>query len=474
MKKQHIQKLAIVFVCILCFGMGLGVSKIANTESSNSSEWDKLKTVYSILTTKWYYANQIDDLDSELVEQAILGMTTLEEDAHTNYMTLKNAEAFSSTLEGSSIGIGFSYYLNEDGNMTISSVFINSPADQAGLQKGDIVLSVGDLSCIEDGCEEIISLIQSSEGKDLEICFIRDEKEVHTSVSPSSYDSTVTLQLEDDYAIIELNSFSEYSAVEFNEALQRMKETGISNLILDLRDNGGGYLSSVSDIGACLLPTGSTIFIENLADGSSKEQKVSNTYSQTELDSIVILQNEDTASASEVLIGALKDYLGDKVTTVGQTTYGKGTEQTSIAFNDGTSMKYTIAEWLTPNGTSINLEGFKPDIEVEECDVQTVLYREMDDDETIGEDTVHDNASALQTYLQFLGYDVDRTDDYFSTTSSNALKEYQKDHDLEQTGICDKETFEQISEDALLKLNKEYDSLDYQMLKGIEVLQSNL
>ena len=113
------------------------------------------------------------------------------------------------------------------------------------------------------------------------------------------------------------------------------------------------------------------------------EQKTSNEYDCIDMDSIDILQNENTASAAEVLIGALKDNLKDKITTVGTTTYGKGTEQVSIPFEDGTSLKYTIAQWKTPNGTSINNKGFKPDVESNADEVISTTYKQMEEGEII-------------------------------------------------------------------------------------------
>ena len=186
------------------------------------------------------------------------------------------------------------------------------------------------------------------------------------------------------------------------------------------------------------------------------------------MDSIVILQNENTASAAEVLIGALKDNLKDKITTVGTTTYGKGTEQVSIPFEDGTSLKYTIAQWKTPNGTSINNKGFKPDIEVNRDEVISTTYKQMEEGEIIQKDRVHTNAKALQIYLDYLGYNVDRKDTYFSIESSNSLKQYQMDHNLEATGDCDEKTFQLIASEVLLKINETH--LDVQYDKAISLI----
>lgn len=469
-KKEYISTIATIIACITCMLIGYFANGFLS-DRPKSQEWDKLETIYSILTNKWYYANQIEDVDSKLVEQAISGMSTLEEDAHTNYFSLEMAQKFSQSLEGSNVGVGFSYYLDDNKNFVVKNTFVNSPADFAGLKKGDIITSVGDMECAKSEAKDIVSMIKSSDGVALKVNYLRDGKECETDITPSSYDATVCNSIEDTYGVIELTSFSEYSAKEFNESIQRIKKAGKKKLIIDLRNNSGGYLKSVLDISSCLIPKDAVVFIENLSDGSKKEQISSNKYEVVDFDSIVVLQNGDTASAAEVLIGTLKDNLGDKVITVGTQSYGKGTEQVSVPFKDGTSIKYTVCEWSTPNGTSINLKGFEPDHKVELGEEQTVAYIEMEASELIEPDHVHTNAEALQTYLKFLGYNVDRTDQYFSPTSSQALAKFQKDQGIRSNGICDQTTWEKVKEVVLLEINKQEEKIDYPMLKAIELVK---
>ena len=170
------------------------------------------------------------------------------------------------------------------------------------------------------------------------------------------------------------------------------------------------------------------------------------------------------------MIGALKDNLGDTVITVGTTSYGKGTEQVTVPFSDGTSFKYTVARWYTPKGTSINKKGFKPDIEVKLGEVKTTSYYKVKKKDVIKKDSVDDNAQALQVYLKYLGYDVDRTDTYFSNTSSQALASFQQNNRLEVTGDCDKKTWDLLMEKVLLKMNGT-PSDDTQRQKAIEEAQ---
>ena len=465
------QKILIVLLCIACFGAGISVPMILDhTSSVDSKEQKKFDTIYSILNTDWYYSNKIKNLDSTLIEQAITGMATLDKDAHTNYFNLEQAKAFSTSLEGSNVGLGISFYLNENKHFVVSNVYINSTADKKGLKPNDEIISIDDLKCSENDSDSIIKYIKSHEGKSVKIKYLRDGKEYTTNLIPGTFDSTVVCNIYDGYGEIILSSFSENSGKDFSKAMSRLQEAGIKKLVLDLRNNGGGYLNAALEISSSLIPSKSVVFKEKDKNGKIIKQKTKDEFNQVKMDKIVVLQNENTASASEVLIGALKDNLGDIITTVGTTSYGKGTEQVTVPFSDGTSFKYTVAKWYTPNGTSINKKGFKPDIEVELGEAKTTSYYKFKKKDVIKKDSVDDNAKALQIYLQYLGYSVDRTDTYFSNTSSQGLANFQKDNNLEATGDCDKTTWDLLVEKVLLKMN-ETPSDDTQRQSAIEEVE---
>ncbi len=468
-KKTHV---LIVLSCLVCFGIGYFIPKQNFIQSGESSvEQDKFNTVYNILTNKWYYSNSNENLSTELIEQALIGMTTLEEDPHTSYLDLESAQQFSSALDGSSVGLGFNIYVNADNNLVVKNVYINSAADQAGLQPGDVITAVDDRVCSSNNYEDVIAYIQENEGNELTITYQRDGQEATVNVTPGTFDTTVSVRIYDDYAKVIVSSFSEDTGKDFYDALQRVKENDIDQLIIDLRDNTGGYLTAAIEVASALLPDDTIVFKEEYADGSQNEQKTDDDYTQQSFDQIVILQNENTASASEVVIGALKEHLNKKVTTVGTTTYGKGTEQTQISFEDGTSMKYTIAKWLTPSGESIDGTGFEADVEVDVDDIRSMAYVEFNEDDVIEADTVAENAAAVQSMLQYLGYDIDRTDTYFSVQSSEALKQFQSENDLEATGNCDYETWNALLDQSSLQLNEEGEQGDNQLQRAIELLK---
>ncbi|MDO4467319.1 MAG: S41 family peptidase [Bacillota bacterium] len=468
-KTNKARNLLIVALCIVCFVMGLCVPMAFQRVNiaADSMEKQKFESIFSLLTNDWYFRDEVENVETTLLEKAITGMTNLEEDPHTNYFNLEQAQNYSHSLAGSNVGVGFSYYLNSDNNFAIKQVFINSPAEKAGLRYRDVIVQVGDLVCAQSESADIVSFIKSKEGKEIEVKYLRDGQEQVAKIVPASYDQTIVCEIIDDYAIISVSSFSEDTGKDFAVAMGRVQDAGIKNIIIDLRNNTGGYLVAAVDIASSLVESGSIVIYDETKEGERTEYRTNDTYAQVKLDQIVVLQNGNSASASEALIGTLKDLEGDKLTTVGTNTYGKGTEQTSIAFSDGTSMKYTIAKWYSPKGTNIDGIGWAPDVEVVQEKVKTVGYIDLEKDDIIQADSVHTNGTALQMYLQYLGYEVDRTDQYFSLVSSNSLAKFQQDHGLEATGNCDQKTWELLKNQILIKMGDDGREGDIQLQTAI-------
>ena len=213
MRKKS-QTILITLLCIACFGAGISVPVILNKKTTgNSKEQEKFDTIYSILNSDWYYSNKIKNLDSKLMEQAIDGMTTLDQDAHTNYFDLEQAKAFSSSLEGSNVGLGISFYLNENKNFVVSNVYINSTADKKGLKPHDEIISLDDLKCSENDSDTIIKYIKAHEGKSVKTKYLRDGKEYTTNLIPGTFDSTVVCNIYEGYGEIILSSFFSWHSV---------------------------------------------------------------------------------------------------------------------------------------------------------------------------------------------------------------------------------------------------------------------
>lgn len=482
-KKDHWKRAAgALLICALLFGQFAGCSGGQPAKSTGMVS-DKMNTIYKILKQDWYYRHETEDLDSRLTEQAIAGMTTLDEDLHTNYFSLEQAEDFSSRLSGSSKGIGLGYFNNSAGQMQVSKVYVNSPAEQAGVQMGDIILSISGESMSnlsnDERTAKVADLVGNAEGPvSLEI--LRDGQTLSLEATPDVFDSTVVSYMKDGTGVIELSSFSEYSGDDFVQAAARLKDQGAKKLVIDLRDNSGGYLSAAVRIASALLPEGAHIMKEEtrpeteFLSEQSKWISVDPEVTKTPFEKIAILQNGNTASAAEVLIGALKDNLGsDVVTTYGTTTYGKGTEQTQVPFKDGTSFKYTFAKWYTPNNVSIDKVGFAPDVELESQwdQVSAAGFVNLDQD-VIEPDTVAFDAAPVQLYLQYLGYPVTRTDQYFAPESSQALFQFQQDTGLEPTGRIDQATLETLFNRVTMRHNEEKFEKDEVLNAALQDLQN--
>lgn len=445
----------------------------AASEAQAVKDTTKYEEVKNILENEWYYGAGNPNLDSELTEKALEGMTSFENDPHTMYLPLDRSTDYSQQLAGNNVGLGVVCYQNAGQPMRLKSIFINSPADEAGLKAGDEILKIDDLDGTETPLDQIIEYIKGKPNTSVHLTVRRDGQTLEMDLTPAQYDSTVAFDVEDGYGLVNLSSFSQNSGKDAVEAFKRLEEAGTKNLILDLRGNTGGYLHAMQTIASAFLPADSVLFKEKLRDGTVREITVADDSYQANFDHVYILQNGLTASSSEVLIGALKDQIPDKVTTIGSKTYGKGTEQLNKVFDDGTTLKYTVAEWLTPNGTSVNMVGIEPDVPVEVEEYQSVGYRLMnEDEEPIRPDTVNDNAAALQIFLRELGYPAVRSDNYYSPESEAALRQFQSDNDLETTGEADAKTFALLVQKVSEKINTEgYDS-DTVFQKALELMNS--
>ena len=411
-KKARRRKFAVVCSCLLFFAAGFFVAKGTQgtvVSGEASAEMQKLESVYTILNEDWYFGKDIQDLSTTLLEKAISAMAFSETDLHTYYMSQEDAQNFSTSLEGTFVGIGIQFYQNAQGQYVVSAVFENSPAQKAGLQRGDLIISVMGEDCSTLSSGEIQELLALSEDETAQIVIERDGAQQTVSVKPAVVDNTVE-----------------------------------SKIILDLRDNGGGYLSSALDIAACFLPQDTIVFQSEDRSGERTEYKVTEGYTPISFDQIVILMNENTASASEVLISALDENLGDQVIMIGNTTYGKGTMQTSVPFSDGTSLKYTTAQWFSSQGKQINGVGITPDVEVSLDEARSIGMPNYTEEISVEADSVAVIAKPVQIYLRFLGYDADRSDEYFSQASSSALAQFQRDQGLEADGVIDNETAEAL------------------------------
>lgn len=472
-ERKRKRKIAgIVAICVLCFFGGFGINAIYHAGSiANDATFSRLSEVYSIMSNKFYFGKDMEDFNSTLIDGAINGMVSAGEDIHTMYMDANLSETFTSSMEGSFVGIGVQYYEQTKDVFVITRVYKNSPAQEAGLMKGDQIYSINGTICENMDADKVKSLITGDSGSTVEIELVREGEHIKKTVERREIQDTVYSEINGETATLELTTFAETSGEEVGKHLKDIKEQGCKNLILDLRDNTGGYLTAAQQISSYLLKDEQVIFKEEDKDGNVKDYMTRSDLPHYEFNKIIVLVNGETASAAEVLTAALKETVD--ATVVGVKTYGKGTVQMPLAFNDGSMLKYTIAEWLTPSGEKINEKGIEPDVEVTLDPALTTGVPQLGEDETYAGDTVNIAAKSVQIYLKFLGYNVDRSDEYFSPTSSLALKQYQSDKGIDATGSINADTINSLLSSVSLKYHEDQDNLDVQMKKAVELANGN-
>jgi len=317
----------------------------------------KSRIIYNLIQNN--YAGEADF--ENITENTLKGMVEGLEDPNSVYFTKEELNSFTADVEGSYVGIGISVQENGD-YLTITEVFKESPAEKAGIKAGDLILKVDGQDVFELSLEEAVSLIRKEEGEQVELFLQRGSQNFTRLLTCQKIELKVV-----DYELlspligyISLDTFSERAVEEFNNALTELDRKGARGLIVDLRQNGGGYLNSGLKIASQLIPKGEPIVY--LVDKNGKETPYFSFNSEPYSKPVVLLVDSQTASASEIVAGAWQDY-GCAV-LIGETTYGKGSVQTLFTLPDGSALKLTTAHYLTPLKRAIDGVGITPDYAV--------------------------------------------------------------------------------------------------------------
>jgi len=334
-----------------------------NRVQINNKNIKQLVSVYDELVENYY--GELDD--EELLESGIEGMINYLDDPYSTYFDSSISEEFNEMLEGEYIGLGAEISMNLNTKvLTVTKVLDNSPAKRSGLKIKDVIIEVAGKKVAELELDEITNIIKNGEiGTTVELKVIREKAEViiefergiieHTSVF-----GEVVEQDGKKIGLVTINVFAKNSHKQFERVINSLKEQNIEGLILDIRNNSGGYLTAVKSIANMFLDKKDVIFI--IKDKNGEEKQLSNKKKEIEIPTVLLI-NGGSASASEILAAALNENLG--VELVGLNTYGKGTVQTTKTLSSGAIVKYTIQEWLTPSGKNIDKDGIAPTIEIE-------------------------------------------------------------------------------------------------------------
>lgn len=381
---KSINLLIIVIIFALGFFVGNLDSNPLKVKVSNvdiSTFWK----VWNILDNQFVTTNHKDKLGQEIstttvsefdsmskeqrrIYGAIKGMVDSEQDPYTTFFTPEEASSFETEIKGSFDGIGMEVG-KKDGIIVVITPISGSPAERAGIKTGDKIIKINNITTLDMNIDEAVKMIRGPKGTTVLIQVYRDgvEKPIDFKIARDTIQLPTldkTYDKNTGVYTIKIYSFSEHVTGLFKEAMQEFSSTNSNRLIIDLRGNPGGYLEAAVDISSYFVPAGKVVVSQDYGSKQKIEQLRSLGYDllANKKVKVVVLVDGGSASASEIVAGALQD---NKVATIiGEKTFGKGSVQEYIKVTDKTGLKVTIARWLTPNGNSISVSGLVPDIEV--------------------------------------------------------------------------------------------------------------
>lgn len=380
--KKYLIFFAVIFLLAGSFYLGYDRGKISGSQGTekkvditraiieNKLPDEGEKVDFSLFWKVWDLLKQKhidkDKLDAQkLVYGAINGMLKATGDPYSNFFSPEDSKAFSEEIGGSFEGIGAELGM-KDNVLTVIAPLDGSPAQKAGLRAGDKILKINGKLSTDMGIDDAVASIRGKKGTEVTLTILHDGDTDTTDVKITRDTievKSVKLEFRDnDIAYIKLTKFGENTGKEFNDAASQIIAKNSKGIILDLRNNPGGLLDKAVEIASKFIPKDKVVVSEE--DSSGKKESLS-TLGGDKLGSIplVVLINEGSASASEILAGALRDDLG--TTLVGQKSFGKGSVQELMDLPGGSSVKITIAKWLTPNGDYIMEKGIEPGVQVE-------------------------------------------------------------------------------------------------------------
>lgn len=337
------------------------ISSILGIESSNDNQLTKsIKYIKTILDK--YYLNDIDE--DKATEGALKGYVASLGDPYTEYIPKDEMEDYKSDLMGNYVGIGIYMAQNtKDNTIVVLTPIKYSPAEEAGILPGDIIKKINGVEYTGEDMTAAANNIKGEEGSTvtLEIQRGQEIKTFEIKRKKITTNPVISEKLDSNIGYLEVTSFDEDTAQNFKAKYEELKSQGITSLIIDLRNNGGGLVDQALQIADYIVPKGKDLLVTVDKD---KNEKIEKSKEDVLIDMpIVVLVNENSASSSEILAGALKDL--NEATIVGTTTYGKGVIQQLLTLRSGAGLKVTVEEYYTPNRTKINGVGIEPNEKVE-------------------------------------------------------------------------------------------------------------
>ncbi len=326
---------------------------------SDRAHVQKLEYLEQLIDEEYLEEKDEDELAEGLYAGLLYGLG----DPYSRYYTAEEYEQETTSTEGSYVGIGVLMQENQEGGVRIVECYEGGPGELAGLQAGDIISALDGIDITEAELTEVVDKIKNSGNDSVVLTIHREDVEEALEITVPIKDvvlpSVFHEMLNQEIGYIRISEFTGVTCEQYQEAFAELNEQGMKKMVVDLRDNPGGLLTSVCDVLSELLPEGLIVYTEDKY--GNREEKTSEGKHPLEMP-LAVLVNEGSASASEIFAGAVQDYgIG---TIVGMNTYGKGIVQAITPLVDGSAVKLTVSRYYTPNGNSIHEVGIRPDVEV--------------------------------------------------------------------------------------------------------------
>ena len=331
-------------------------------DESEKVIFSKIKHLMGIIDERSIYKPD----DKEVVEGIYKGIFNSLGDKYSCYYTSDEYEKLMESIEGNYVGIGAYVGVNDSGYSYIAQPMKQSPAEKAGLKVGDVIYKVDDVNVLEKTSEEVVAMIKGEEGTKVKITIAREDEPDYIDfvITRKEIESqTVEYEVkEDNIGYIAVGSFDSVTTKQFENAIDELTKKKVSGLVIDLRNNPGGNLDVVVEMLDLFVKKGDLIVYTEDKNGKKTSEYRAKGDKKVNLP-LAVLVNGNSASASEIFAGAVKDYKLGKI--VGDTTFGKGIVQTVTRLNDGSAIRFTIAKYFTPSGKNIHEKGVKPDVKVD-------------------------------------------------------------------------------------------------------------
>ena len=360
--KHEFHNIEVIFITITTAIVSLYIGTKLNKQSKieNDKYINEIIENYNYILDNYY-----SDVDKDkLVKGSIDGMVASLDDDYSEYISKDENSAFYINLNGTYEGIGVEIYNNEKNDIVVLGVISDSPAAKAGIKTGDIIKKIDDKELTNTDKSELTKYVQTNKHESYNLIIVRDSQEQNITIKREmiTIKSVATKTFEKNgkkIGYIYMSVFAKATSEQFKEAVNKLEKEGIDALIVDVRNNSGGHLETAISVISNFVDSSNIIYQIKQGDKITKYKSIGEV---TKKYPIAVIQNSQSASASELFSSALKETYG--ATIIGETSYGKGSVQEMIKLKNGDSYKFTTKLWLTAKGNSINKKGVKPDIEV--------------------------------------------------------------------------------------------------------------